>query len=152
MVARLPNARTPAERVEYMIIVTEKLTEILDKETSALNERRPHQITEFAREKEKLTSAYENEIGVIRQDRELILKAPEAALDELKSATHKMHQAMERHARRLDRIKGVTEGIVKAITDEVKKTAGQGLGYGANAAMREAPKNFAASIALNQVV
>jgi hypothetical protein len=113
-------ADTPAQRVEQLIAVTERLTALIAGETALIQRRAPLNDVEGA-EKQRLANAYRLELARIKQDPELIRDAPAALLERLKDETDRLHRALERHEIELGAVKLVAEGLVQAMAEDVAR-------------------------------
>ncbi len=145
-------AENPADRVEQMIALTERLTELIIRETDLLSSRRPHEIQSFQDERSKLSALYAQEMALIRKDKSLISGAGEALLKTLKEKTQRFHQRLDDHGRVLRRVRTVTEGMIRAIAEDVAGQQQFQSGYGKNAGPRAPGTRPPATLALNQIV
>jgi len=140
-------ANSPAERAEALILLTTRLTELIEQETALFEARRPLETKSFQDEKSKLATIYRREIAAVKQEPDRLEGAPEVIKQQLKSVTTSFTSALEANGRAVDALRVLTEGIVRAVADEAARVkdedAGYGPGYGRNA-------GSAPSIAVNQ--
>lgn len=143
-------ASNPTERAEQLIVLTERLTGLIEREVDLLNDRHPEGIADFVDERSTLSSIYSQEMQLIKRDKSLIAGITRDLKDALKHATEKFQAALATHALVVQRMKTVSEKIIKAVSDEVAKTRAPTLGYGKNATLNAAPTRAAMPIAVNQ--
>lgn len=120
-----------AERVNALIALTQRLTDLIGAECRAFEERRPHDVALTIDETSRLANTYRHESNRIRQDRSLVEGAPLERRMALMRATEAFDAVLARHGRALEAARIVTEGIVKAVADEVVARRETGAGYGA---------------------
>ena len=85
-------------------------------------------------EKARLANAYRQEMARIAENRSLITSAPKFLTDKLKAATMRFREALKVHEAALIGVKEVTEGLVKAIAEEVRIANAGPAVYGAKGA------------------
>lgn len=132
-------ANTPQERVEQMLLLTERLTALIDAEATRIEARQPPLQGAEDEERNRLANAYRLELARIKQDPALISGAAPPLLAKLRHQTEALHAAMARHQINLEALKAVAEGLVQAMAEEVNRQR-QGAGqYGAKGAMSTPP-------------
>ncbi|HYE45390.1 MAG TPA: flagellar basal body protein [Caulobacter sp.] len=127
------DARDAADRVDQLIILTERLTDLIADQANAFERRRPQDAAGQLEETSRLANLYRHESARIRARPALI---EGAALDRrvaLMRATEAFDAVLARQGRALEAAKTVTEGLVKAIAEEVVSQRGAGTGYGPGA-------------------
>ena len=142
--------RTLIERMEPMIRLTERLTELIALQASAFEARRPQDAAVHLDETARLANTYRHEAARFRQARDQLLGAPLALRRRLMQATEAFDAVMARHERALYAAKTVTEGLVHAIAEEVANQRTANAGYGPSGARAVAPAGATSAIALNQ--
>jgi hypothetical protein len=125
-------ADTPADRAEQMCALTERLTTLLDAETTLIKALQPPLAGEEGEEKARLANLYRQEMNRIAADRRLIRAAPAPVLARLRTLTAKFRTALAAHERALIGAKEISEGLVKAIAEEVARVRGGAPGYAAS--------------------
>ena len=120
------------DRVEQLLLVSERLTALIDAETQRIEARLPPLDGEAADEKARLANAYRLELARVKQDRSLIEGAPPALLAQLRQSTVAMHETLAAHETALSAVKLVAEGLVHAMAEEVVRQRGGGVNYGAS--------------------
>lgn len=145
-------AHNPTDRAEQLIILTEKLTGMINRETKILDEKRASELALFEKERNSLSTLYRHEMARIRDDRSLLEGLAPKLKDNLKAATMTFQSALAEHDKVLTRVRTVSDKIIKAVADEIAKKKAPTLSYGNNAAMKPRTTSAAAPITLNQVV
>lgn len=125
------DAATPHDRVEQLIALTNRLAELMRREADAFEAHRPHDVIASAEETARLANLYRHESLRLRKDPGLIEAADMVARKRLVEATRAFDDALHRHGRAVEACKVVTEGLVKAIAEEVAAQKAQASGYGA---------------------
>ncbi len=135
------------DNVERLITLTEKLTEQLAKDAHAFESRRPHDAAHRMEDTARLANLYRHESARVRQDPAMIAAAPREHRARLARASEAFDAVLARHGRALHAVKTVTEGVVRAIAEEVAATRSAGVGYGPAARQ---PAMAGTAITLNQ--
>lgn len=130
------SVRDEQDRVEQLIILTTRLTKLLDQETALFQARRAHEAAGLADEKMQLATLYRLESAKVAEHPPLILNAPEPLREKLRSATIEFEEALLRNGDAINASKEVTEGLVRAIGQEVTRNRTLMSGYGANGKLR----------------
>src|SRR6476661_3881260 len=121
-------------RVDQLIGLTERLTELIGKECQAFEQRRPHEVALTLEETSKLANLYRHESLKVRNNVALVQAAPLAKRMRLMRATEAFDAVLARHGRALEAAKTVTEGLVRAVAEEVASKRPTGAGYGTTGA------------------
>jgi hypothetical protein len=145
----LANARNP---VLTLISLTRRLMEVIAAENTVLSERRPQDARPLIEEKGRLAAAYAQEMDIIRKNGGARSFANADQLRELKRETSLFNKVLEEHRRLVNRARIVTEGMLKAVGDEVARRNRPPQGYGKNAAPVESKIAIPATLTLNQVI
>lgn len=119
------------DRAEQLLLVTERLTALVDLETQRIEARQPPLDGAEAEEKTRLANAYRLELARITHDRALIDSAPAALLTQLRQSTVVLHEVLAAHEIALNAVKIVAEGLVHAMAEEVVRQRGGDANYGA---------------------
>jgi hypothetical protein len=136
-----------AERLEQLIALTDRLTGLVAEQAKAFESRRPHDAAVHVDEVGRLANAYRHESAKIRGNPELLSQAPLSLRTRLTRATEAFDAVLARQGRAVAAAKHVTEGLVRAIAEEVAAQRQQGATYGAGGA---ASATSATAITLNQ--
>lgn len=143
-------ASDAADRVDQLIILTERLTDLMVREAQAFESRRPQDAAAQADETQRLANIYRHESMRVRADPSLVFAAPAAQRQKLVRATEAFDSVLHRHGRAIEAAKTVTEGLVRAIAEEVATQREQNAGYGASGAMPAGSASAATAITLNR--
>jgi hypothetical protein len=138
---------TPDSNVDQLILLTEKLTQALGADAAAFEARRPQDAAVRMAETARLANLYRHESGRLRGDLSFVKGASPDRRQKLRRATEAFEVTLARHGRALHGVRVVTEGLVKAIAEEVARSRTSGAGYGPSA-RPAAPQ--ATSVTLNQ--
>jgi hypothetical protein len=120
------------DRVEQLLLISERLTALIDAETRRIEARQPPLDGEEGEEKTRLANAYRLELARVKQDRSLIEGAPPALLAQLRQSTAELHEKLAAHETALNAVKLVAEGLVHAMAEEVVRQRGGDANYGAS--------------------
>jgi len=145
------SADNPADRVEKLIRLTERLTELLTRETTLFKGFKAGEAEALQAEKQQLANLYRREIGRIAQDKSLIAGAPAARREALSVATTAFNAALRENEIASHALRMMTEGLVHAVAEEVVRKRGATSNYGPGAS-QTTPRGAATSITLNQSV
>jgi hypothetical protein len=126
-------ASDPADRVDQLIMLTERLTALIALEAQAFEQRRPQDAAEHVDETSRLANLYRHESARVRANPAMVADAPLAQRSRLIRATEAFDAVLARQGRALEAAKTVTEGLVRAIAEEVAVQRGERSGYGADA-------------------
>ena len=135
------------ENAERLIVLTERLTERLAADATAFEARNPLEVAARIEETQRLANLYRHESARVRADPGLVAGASPKRRQRLMGASKAFEAALVRHGRALYAAKEVTEGVVRAIAEEVAAARSTGTGYGPTARVQEAS---GAAIALNR--
>ena len=141
------SAPDAADRVEQLIVLTERLAERLSDETLAFEARRPHEVAKGSPETQRLANLYRHESARIRGNPALIAGAAKERREALRQVTVTFEAVLARHGRALGAAKTITEGLVRAIAEEITAQRAGAAGYGPTA---KAPAANGSAIALNR--
>ncbi|WP_420433295.1 flagellar basal-body protein FlbY [Hyphobacterium sp.] len=140
-------ANSPAERAEALILLTSRLTELIETETALFEAHRPLEAKPFQDEKSKLATIYRREIAAVKSEPDRLEAAPLALKQQLKTVTAAFTEALHANGRAVDSLRVLTEGIVRSVADEAARLRDQDAGYGPGSAR---PPSSAPAIAVNQ--
>jgi hypothetical protein len=142
--------------LDALILITERLIDLIAAENTLLNERRPSELTKQLEEKQRLAAMYAREMAALNKDPSRVQGATPAEVAKLKEATTRFRSLIEENGRKVNAMRIVTERLVKSIGDEVAKRNRPVNGYDKHAIMRPATPNWRVarptSLALDQRV
>ena len=141
------HAANPADRVEQLILLTERLTGLIAEQLRAFEARRPHDAAGNAEETARLANLYRHESLKLKANPSLLADAPVELKERLVAATRAFDAVLARHGRAVEAAKTITEGLIRAIAEEVSAQRHAVTGYGRKGL--QAPKP-ATAVALNR--
>lgn len=125
---------TLAPAVRQFLELTEALTMLLGRENALLESRRPRETRPLQGEKLRLTAEYRSALEKLHSDEKALLGPPDSPLRRrIRSRTERFRAELARHARLVIRLKTLTEGMVRAISQEAMRQRGELTRYGGNA-------------------
>lgn len=139
----------PTELVERVLGVSERLTDLISRETAFLESHQPLKVGELHEEKTRLANEYAMDIQAIGQHKQLLDRAPAEKIAKLKAGMARLDAALAANRNVLGAAKSVSERILKSMSDTVNQHKSPTLGYGRNAAMTRRPSGQNAAIALD---
>ena len=142
-------ANDAADRVDQLIILTERLTEVVAKQCQSFEGHRPQDAASLMEEANRLANLYRHESTRVRADPSLVMSAPPEIRQQLIQATEAFDAVLARHGRAVMAAKFVTEGLVRAIAEEVASQRDSLSSYGPGA-RQPSSANGATAITLNQ--
>lgn len=144
-------AENPSERIEQLILLTERLTALVAAQAAAFEAHQPAEAMSTMEETSRLANLYRHESAKIRANPGLIAGATLQERTRLTRATEAIDAVLARQSRALGAAKTVTEGLVRAIAEEVaaQRSQGAAAGYGPSGAKAEAAVDGSA-ITLNR--
>lgn len=138
-----------ADRAEQILLLTERLAGIVETETAALSAGRPARPdSPESAELQRLANAYRLEMARIKNEPALIADASRGARERLQTATAALQVRLDGYAVALGAAREVTEGLMRAMAQEVQTTRRGAQGYGAQGGYAET--GSAEAVALDQ--
>lgn len=134
------------------IALSKRLSEILETENEMLRTRRPREIAQLQEEKSQLALRFSREMDTLRNNSNLLENAAESERNELRESSQRFQDALKENQRLLFATKSVTEGIIRAVANEVEKVGSRAAGYNKRASMNKVSANKPTSITLNQTI
>jgi hypothetical protein len=141
-------AENAAERVEQLILLTERLADLIAQDAAAFEQRRPLEAAKNIEETSRLANIYRHESARVRADPRLVEAAPVNQRAALLRATEALDAVLARQGRALEAARTVTEGLVQAIAGEIANQRVEQSAYGANGV--RSPTQAPTAITLNQ--
>ncbi len=136
------------ERVEQLVVLTDRLTTLVAEQAKAFESRRPQDAGAYVEETSRLANLYRHESARVRANPALISAAAPPARLRLRRATEAFDAVLARQARAVGAVKTVTEGLVRAIAEEIAGQRQKGVSYGAKGTQTQA--TAATAITLNK--
>jgi hypothetical protein len=106
-------------RIERLISLAERIIAALESDIAALKEGRPGVLATNDPEIQKLTAIYGREAKGF--DPKLAENAPPTLRQRFFAITAKFREVLQLHARMVTRVKNASEGIIRAIAQEVER-------------------------------
>jgi hypothetical protein len=106
-------------KLERLMALTERLTEALLADIAALEKGRPREMRSPQQDVQQLTALYTREAASLAPS--ALQSLPKDARERLISATSDFRDVLARHGRVLMRVRSATEGMIRAIADDVAK-------------------------------
>ena len=106
-------------RIERLISLAERIIAALESDIAALKEGRPGVLATNDPEIQKLTAIYGREAKGF--DPKLAENAPPTLRQRFFAITAKFREVLQLHARMVTRVKNASEGIIRAIAQEVDR-------------------------------
>ena len=132
--------------LEAVIDLTDRLTGLLADQARAFEQHRPQDAAGRLSEISQLSNVYRATSAHLRAQPQIVEAAPAELRRRLLRSTEAFDAVLVRQGRALAASKTVTEGLVKAIAEEIAAKRSVGLGYGPNAGRKAA----ATAITLNR--
>ncbi len=134
------------------IAISRRLSEILETENELLRTRSPREIAQLQEEKSQLAGRFSSEMNTLRNNPNLVENATDAERSELRQGAQRFQVALKENQRLLFATKTVTEGIIRAVANEVERANNRAAGYNKRAGLNTVARNKPTSIALNQTI
>lgn len=115
-------------RIERLIGMAERLVAALEDDIALLQQGRPAALRTAEPEIQRLTALYGREAQGF--DARLAQNAPAPLRSRFVAVTAQFRDVLQRHARLLARVKNASEGMIKAIADEVNRINAPARTYG----------------------
>jgi hypothetical protein len=119
-------------RLSALFNTASELIELIDMENGHLDNRRPERLSETEARKEGLVSDYRIKVTALRQAQAAGERFAEQDRDALRQVGERLERTMAGHARRVVRLKSITEGLVQSISEQANRGQKQVDGYGAS--------------------
>ena len=132
--------------LEGMVGLTERLTQLLADQARAFEQHRPQAAAATLPQVAQLTADYRAGSAHVRANPQLVQAAAPDLRARLLRATEAFDAVLQRQGRALAASKTVTEGLVKAVAEEIAAQRSVGQAYGPGATRRP----LATAITLNQ--
>lgn len=106
-------------KIERLMALTARLTEALEADLAALERHRPREMRTPQPDVQQMTALYRTEAAAFTP---LAVRAlPQEARDTLTAATARFKELLERHNRILTRVRWASEGMMRAIAEDVAR-------------------------------
>jgi len=139
---------TDAERAENLLSLTERLVAAVEADITLLQTGNYPPLALVDPVIDQLSAAYTREVTAVKKAG--LKDAPAPLLASLKAAAAKLKDLLKRHAKIVSAMRGASEGMIKAIAEEVEKRRTAAMPYAAKPGVR--PAASASAIVYNRVV
>ena len=106
-------------KIERVISLAERLIEALKADISALEQGRPREMRSTDPEIQQLSAIYGREAAALNAS--AVKSAPAPLRSKLADVTKRFHEILVLHARMITRVKNASEGMIRAIAEEVDR-------------------------------
>lgn len=127
-----PDPTTAAAYLRKLTDLTDRLTARLEMETDAFARRRGADVAAGLAETQELANQYRRESAHLKANKAFLAAAPAADRMALIKATETFEAVLAIHGRTVEAARTVSEGLVRAIAQEVAGARAKGTGYGAS--------------------
>jgi hypothetical protein len=141
------NQTAPQERIERLVKMAERLIEAIEGDIAALKAGKPGAMRTLDPEVQKLSALYGREAQGLSPDAAKSAPAPLRA--RFIEVTKMFGEVLALHGRLLTRMRNASEGMIKAIADEVNRQAAPTRTYNPRAAAYGKPNQ---AMVFNSVV
>jgi len=107
------------ERVERVLALSRRLSDVLFADIAALDRGKPGEMRSLLPETQQLLAQYAREASAVKTGMRAI---PPALRSKLKEATASLNEVLALHQRRLTRVRNATEGMIRAVAEDVEKS------------------------------
>jgi hypothetical protein len=137
------------ERADQLLAMTQRLIALVGAEIEALKTKRLDGASADWDEKERLAHAWRLEVAYIKANPGALAGVTEACKAALRDAARELELKVAAHARALDAMKTVTEGLVRSIASEIAAARSAPSGYGRGGTVNPAAKRDASGLTVN---
>ena len=126
-------AADPSDHVDQLLALTERLAALLIEQTRLFEARRPQDAAAITARAADLATLYRRESARVRSNPLILAGAPRTKRERLLEATRAFEVVLKRHGAAIYACKTVTEGLVRAVAQEVAQRRAPPAGYGPSA-------------------
>lgn len=137
-------ARDAEDRASQLTLLTKRLTDLIERETTLFRARRPLEAAPFRDEKAKLANLYRQETARVAREPALVADASAPTREALADATTRLYAVLDEHRLALEALQEISEGLVRSIAGYVAELRAGEAAYGPAGA----PANTAAASAI----
>lgn len=106
-------------KLEQLLRMAAQLTDALEADIAALQAGKPRQMRMITPEMQRLSALFAHEIRNL--DQATTKAAPATLRNALRAAIEKMRECTKQHVRQLTRVRNASEGIIKAVAEDIDK-------------------------------
>jgi flagellar biosynthesis/type III secretory pathway chaperone len=119
----------PAARLNELVTVVDRLEQVLAKETEMLDSLQTGELTPVIEEKQRLSEAYQRIHEELTDDPSPLSILTEAQKEGLRDLLSRFRNTTRENERALGAAKHVSERVIEAVVDSVKKHNSRNSGY-----------------------
>jgi hypothetical protein len=124
------------EKAERVLVLTVRLTDALLGDIDAVDRGCPSEMKTIVPETQQMLSVYARETASLKTQARLLTSDSRRALT---NAAEKLHAALALHERRLSRVRRASEGMIRAIVDDVERRKRVTRTYGPRPSAKPSP-------------
>ena len=125
-------------RLATVMALAEQMVAIFEADIAALEACRPQAMASLIPQNQALIATYGREAQGL--SRKMLESVPETARQQLEASTGRLREVLNRHRRMVLCVKSASEGLVKAIAEEVDRRRARTRPYSALGALNSAAK------------
>jgi hypothetical protein len=137
------------DRADQLIAMTRRLAALILDEIEAVRTRTLNAGTSDWDEKERLVHAWRLEVSRVKADPALLAGMSEDRKGQMRDAAKTLEDGLEEHARALNAMKVVTEGLVRSIAAEIASVRSAPAAYGRSGTVNSGQRREASGLAVN---
>ncbi len=137
------------DRADQLIAMTRRLAALILDEIEAVRTRTLDAGTSDWDEKERLVHAWRLEVSRVKADPALLAGMSEDRKGQMRDAAKALEDGLEEHARALNAMKVVTEGLVRSIAAEIASVRSAPAAYGRSGTVNSGQRREASGLAVN---
>ena len=119
-------------RIADLLTVTDRLSDVLEREIAILRAHKPAELTSVQQTKAVLTAAYESHARALRSESDLLATAAPELRARLAASASRLETSLAANEQSLRAAKETAERVLRAIADEVERQRRDSLAYSAN--------------------
>ncbi len=143
-------AQTPDGPVAALLASTRELTAVLEEEIALIREAEPAAMRELQQRKAHLAAAHEMCVKALKDDPDALAALSQEERDELGAAAETLHNTLRRNARAIEAARRVTEELLSATVDIVRKHRRENSGYAPHGGHRRPSERLSAPLTFDQ--
>ena len=151
-----PSGREPQDNTSNPVVtlasLMRRLSDVISAENEHIRAHRPNEARKLHEEKGKLSAAYTREMELVRKNGGITTFGNPDQLRDLKRQTTAFNDLVEDHRKLVERSRAITEGMIKAISEEVSRRNRPVQAYGKNALPPRKTNTQPTSLTLNQII
>jgi len=140
------------QRCDELILITNRLMELTEQEIEKLDTRRAREMEPIIEQKAALSAQYARVAQVFKRNQDIIKTASPELRKTLKETTKRFQAALDDLTGKLERVRQVSEGLVRAIATDAAQRRATPVGYGKTAAPPAPLSQPPMYLAFNRVV